>query len=142
MNRRIVIDTREQRPYSFSEMESITHALPAGDYSLEGLESRFAIERKSLADWISTVLRARRRFSVELKKLQTYEFAAVVIDASIEDILSGNYRSDIKPASLLGLTAGLMQSYSPVHFLFAGSRPHAHALAAELLKLGGERVWQ
>ena len=65
-----------------------------------------------------------------------------MVEASIADILSGNYRSDIAPTALLGLTASLMQSYSPVHFIFAGDRPHAHALVAELLKLGGERVWQ
>lgn len=49
----IVVDTREQRPYSFDEARvgGVVHAaLPAGDYSLLGQETRIAIERKSLAD--------------------------------------------------------------------------------------------
>ena len=37
----IVIDTREQRPYSFAEevAGSVRKALPAGDYSVEGWET-------------------------------------------------------------------------------------------------------
>ncbi|MEN6582999.1 MAG: ERCC4 domain-containing protein [Armatimonadota bacterium] len=140
MSRQIVIDSREQRPYFFDN--AIRAALPAGDYSLEGLETTIAIERKSLQDWINTILRSKRRFRAELEKLQSYKFAAVVIESSVAEILSGDYRSDVSPQSLLGLTASIMQSYTPVHIILAGDRPHAAALVAELLKLGGEREWQ
>jgi len=136
--RKIIIDSREQRPYIFNG-ECCKKALPAGDYSLEGLETTIAIERKSLEDYIHTVIQGKRRFGVELKKLQEYAFAAVVIEASISDILAGDYRSEITPAALLGITCGLMHSYSPVHIVFAGDRPHARVLVEELLKLGGEK---
>lgn len=136
-SRRIIIDTREQRPYSFPD--ALKAALPAGDYSLEGLETTIAIERKSLQDWINTILRSKRLFRSELQKLQNYKYAAVVIEASVEDLLSGNYRSDINPQALLGLTASYMQSFQPVQIILAGDRPHAVALVAELLKVGEKK---
>lgn len=49
---RIVIDSREQAPFLFEGYgaEVGPGALAAGDYSLCGLESLVAVERKSLAD--------------------------------------------------------------------------------------------
>lgn len=133
----IVIDTREQRPYDFPGTTTVRRALPSGDYSLDGLENCIAIERKSLDDWINTILRSRARFRRELRQLQSYEFAAIVIEASIADILSGNYKSQISPESLLGLTCKIMQSYPPVQVIFAGDRPHAARIVEELLMLRG-----
>jgi DNA excision repair protein ERCC-4 len=131
--RPVVIDTREQRPYSFAG--SVHKALPAGDYSLEGLETVVAIERKSLEDWVNTLLRGKERFRKELTKLQSYAFAAVVIEGSVPDILAGDYKSNLAPAALLGMTTAVMIAYHPVHIIFANDRPHAYALVDELLKL-------
>lgn len=51
---RILIDTREQQPFSFTRYEVATEpaTLPVGDYSLPGFEDWAAIERKSLEDLI------------------------------------------------------------------------------------------
>jgi DNA excision repair protein ERCC-4 len=130
--RRVVVDTREQRPYDYG-CEAVRRALPAGDYSVEGLENCVAIERKSLDDWINTVLRGKRRFGKELKLLQSYQFAAVIIEGSLQDITSGDYKSQITPASLFGITAAIMQAYHPVHIIFAGDRAHAAALTLGIL---------
>jgi len=49
----IVVDTREQRAYTFPESRVggvVQAALPAGDYSVQGFETQIAIERKSLSD--------------------------------------------------------------------------------------------
>ena len=73
---RILIDTREQNDYSFS-VPVVRRKLEAGDYSVEGLETRVAVERKSLSDFVSTVIHARKRFHAELRKLADYEFACV-----------------------------------------------------------------
>lgn len=140
MSRRIIIDTREKLAYDLGgEPFTIRKALPAGDYSLEGLEHRFAIERKSLQDWVNTIVHDRERFVRELVKLQTYSFACVVVEANIEDILTGNYRSKIAPDALLGKTCGIMMAYHPVGVIFAGDRPHAVALVRKLLAMGERR---
>ena len=134
---RIITDTREQLPYSFPN--ALRKALPAGDYSIEGLETQVAIERKSLNDLVGTLLRGRKRFARELSALQEYSFAAIVIEGSIADILSHNYKSEMAPASLLAMICTIMQKYSPVQVVFAGDRPHAYAVVSELLRLAEGR---
>jgi len=129
---RIVIDTREQRPYEFDD--SILSALPAGDYSVEGYEARVAVERKSLDDWIGTVLRDRDRFARELARLHDYSFAAVVIEGSWEDVAERRYRSDVSPAALFGLTTELMIRLRPVLVVMGGSRPTARVVTERLLR--------
>ena len=91
----VVVDTREQEPYSFPPRRFVVErrALPAGDYSLAGLEREVAVERKTLEDFVHTVIRDRDRFRKELLKLAEYDRACVVVEAGLDDLLSGAYRS-------------------------------------------------
>lgn len=98
-----------------------------------GLESRIAIERKSLDDYINTVLRASARFRRELEKLQQMDFAAVVVECSYSDMLTGQYDAKIHPSALAGITTQLMLEFHPVQFLFIGERPDAMAFVGRLL---------
>ena len=56
---KLVVDTREQRSYrEYFEHEQYPHIikkLDVGDYSIEGCEKIFAIERKSLNDFIDSI---------------------------------------------------------------------------------------
>lgn len=56
MDFRIVIDSREKEPYTFA-CEVLKAKLDAGDYSVHGFEHQVAVERKSLADFVGTVIR-------------------------------------------------------------------------------------
>ena len=106
----IVVDTREQEPLSFDPaIASVERrALPAGDYSLVGLEERVAVERKSLDDLVSTVIRGRRRFARELERLQTYDAACVVVEANLADVFAGRYRGGASPASVFGAVISII----------------------------------
>lgn len=42
----IIIDTREQQPWEFEHYSTASRKLDTGDYSIEGLENLFTIERK------------------------------------------------------------------------------------------------
>jgi len=128
---RIIIDTREQRGWEFPN--AVHKKLDTGDYSIVGLETRVAIERKSADDLLGTFLRGRARFAKELQTLQGYDFACVIVECSMQDILSGNYRSEMNPHALLALLCNMMIRYKPVSFIFGGDRPHSYALAEELL---------
>jgi len=131
----VVIDTREQRPYTFGETRvgGVVHAaLPAGDYSLQGQEMQIAIERKSLPDFISTVIHAKERFGRELALLKTYPHAWIVVEGALDDVLQGRYDARVHPQALLAITASLMTQYH-IPVLFAGDRPSARALVEELL---------
>ena len=92
-----IIDTREQMPWDLNPMQCETGTLSVGDYSLKGLESVIAIERKSLDDFVSCCGAERERFQRELDRLRGWSVSAVVIEASWADLQSGQWRSRLSP---------------------------------------------
>lgn len=112
----IVVDTREQEAYTFIE-PTVRKKLAAGDYSIETMEDQVAVERKTLNDFVHTVIHERERFSRELKILQTYPRACVVVEASLGDLLTSTYRSRAHPNSVFGATMSIIVDYGvPVYF--------------------------
>jgi ERCC4-type nuclease len=107
---RIIIDSREQEAFTFdpAKVDVERRALAAGDYSVSGFESRVAVERKSLDDFVSTVIRQRKRFAVELEKLRQYDAACIVLEGSLADIFARRYRSGADPASVFGALMSIL----------------------------------
>ena len=115
----IVIDTREQEGYSFDPRLAATvrRALPAGDYSVAGLENILAVERKSLDDFVSTVIHSRARFRKELRKLAEYRAACVVVEAGLLEVLLHRYRGDAHPNAVVGSALSIILDFGiPVFF--------------------------
>ena len=115
----VIVDTREQVPYEFpsGQVAVERRALPAGDYSLAGLEREVTVERKSLEDFVHTVIRDRDRFRKELLKLAEYDRACVVVEAGLDDLFSGAYRSGAHPSSIVGSALSIIVDYGvPVYF--------------------------
>lgn len=115
----IVVDSREREPYVFEGdgIQIVRRALAAGDYSLDGLEDSVAVERKTLEDFVSTVIRSRRRFFKELRRLSAYDAACVVVEADLRDIFSGRYLSGAHPNSVLGILLSIVVDFGiPVFF--------------------------
>ena len=115
----LITDSREQIPFQFPEDRCLSRraALPAGDYSILGMETRVAVERKELNDYVQTVISQRERFHKELLKLQTYDAAIIVVEASLSDIVARRYRSGAHPLSILGATISIMVDHGiPVVF--------------------------
>lgn len=130
----VVVDTREQEPYSFDpeRVEVIRHALPAGDYSLQGMEHLVAVERKSLDDFVQTVIRSRERFKKELLALQACASACVVVEASFQDVLSSQYRSGAHPNSVVGSALSIIVDYN-IPVFFCSSRQAARLFVEKYL---------
>ncbi len=130
----VVVDTREQTPWAFSERaRQFKAALPAGDYSVIGFETVIAIERKSLADFCQSLTHARDRFFREIKLLAGYPHAAVIVEADLAAILRGEIgMSKATPQSILGSAACIHADYK-VPVIFAGNRPAAAWYAERLL---------
>jgi DNA excision repair protein ERCC-4 len=115
----IIIDTREQEGYSFDPRLAATvrRALPAGDYSVAGLEGAVAVERKSLDDFVSTVIHSRERFRNKLRKLAGYRAACVVVEAGMLDMLLRRYRGDAHPNAVLGSALSIILDFRvPIFF--------------------------
>ncbi len=124
----ITIDTREQQPWGFHGMADVQRGtVPAGDYALAGDETGFAIERKSLDDFITTTVCQADRFQRELDKMDEMMFPAkvVIVEADWMDIISHDYTSpEIDPPLILRRVAEL--TLDGVEILFC-SNPTASA---------------
>lgn len=89
---RIVIDSREQAPWAWDASDATTevNALDAGDYALdidcerikgrEGLAVKFAIERKSLDDFLGTISVGWDRFQRELVRMEAFPVRIVIVE--------------------------------------------------------------
>lgn len=135
---RLVIDSREQRPWDFGEdVETVRATLYAGDYSIEGFETRVAIERKSLDDFVACCTRERQRFERELVRLASYDFAAVIVEADVGDIAAHRYVSRASPSSVIGSAVAFTIDHVPV--MFGGRRELAARLGLRFLQKFHER---
>lgn len=125
----ITIDTREQTPWSFpAGVSAIRGTLATGDYSIQGLEHLAAIERKELGDLVGCCTHGRERFEAELHRLQSYRCRAVIVEASMGDVLAHRYRSQCAPAAVIASAAAWTQRYT-VPFIWAGTADHAAGFA-------------
>lgn len=99
----ILVDSREQDPLIFEHLASQTCTLQSGDYSLFGASELFSVERKTVADFVGCCVGDNRdRFARELHRLRGFRFKRLLIVGTEAEIKAGNYRSNIKPQSVLG----------------------------------------
>lgn len=135
MTFRIIVDTREKAEYSFA-CPIVHRKLDAGDYSVDGFESRLAVERKSLPDFVHTVIHDFGRFAAELEKLSQMEAACIVVEADLDEVLRGLHADSLRsvsPASLLGAAIHIALRWRvPVHW--CGSRQAACAFTDAFLR--------
>jgi DNA excision repair protein ERCC-4 len=131
----IIVDTREQEPYSFDLRlaNAERRALPAGDYSVAGLEGVVAVERKTLDDFVSTVIHGRERFLAELRKLGGYRAACVVVEANLVDALQKRYRSAANPNAVLGSALAIILDQRVPVFFCTNRQAACHFVQAYLL---------
>jgi ERCC4-type nuclease len=75
----IVVDSREQDPLTFTRLQSVRGGLYSGDYSVQGLEESFAVERKSIDDLANCCSTGRDTFAHELHRLRGCRFKRLLI---------------------------------------------------------------
>lgn len=135
-----LVDTREQAPLDLAPLRVETVSLTTGDYSLKGLESVVAIERKSRPDLIACVGRQRARFDREVQRLLAYPVRALVVEATWEEIETGAWRGEVRPEAALGSLLGWVAAGLPV--VMASDRRRAGTYVARLLYLAARRRWR
>ena len=82
----VVIDTREQQPWSFPEYTVANRKLDTGDYSVEGLENILCIERKkSTSEFANNIIESR--FHNFILRMSEYKYAFLLLEFNLEDIL-------------------------------------------------------
>ncbi len=131
----VVCDSREKLPYNFSDdVEVVSEKLDTGDYSVQGFENVFAVERKSLPDFLKSITWERKRFKSEIVRGDDLLAFVVVIEAPVKDILEWNYERDVHPNAVMG-TIKNWSKYHNVEFVFCGSREDAEKETIHLLEV-------
>lgn len=140
----IIVDTREQLPYTFDGMglivPTIVQGLHSGDYSIDGLDEIVAVERKSLDDLYGSTTWGRKRFEAEIGRLSDLPgFAAVMIEADWREIAAPaehrpGWENRTDPRSVVGTINSWSIRYPRVHWLACGSRREAEIRTFQILQ--------
>lgn len=139
----VLIDTREQQPLQFEK--SRTLKLDFGDYTTGGDQYSYTyIDRKSEADFKSTLSVGFNRFTKEIERAVEFDsFLYIVVDSSINLIKKNNSFSAHKAnlAYIWHNTRKLINKYSGnCQFIFSGSRAASEFLIPRLL-IEGKTLW-
>jgi ERCC4 domain len=139
----VIVDSHERYAWKFGSQQATTvrRALPAGDYAVE-LDGVIvaAVERKSLADLVSTATSGKLRYV--LADLAALPRAAVVV----EDRYSSVFKLERVRPSVVAEALGEAQARFPnVPIIFAETRPLAQEwtyrfLGAALVEAAEDRV--
>ena len=139
----IVIDTRERQPWAFTvEIDnavSTRGTLATGDYSVRGYETRICVERKSLIDWVSTIVNHHDRFHKELIRMKDYDRSFIIIECTLKDIAERKYevsgvRRNIDPSTIRNMSIGIMLKYPWVQVIFADDRYEGKCACLTILR--------
>lgn len=142
LTRRIVVDSREQRPW-FADptehgIEVVRQALPQGDYALEGLADVLTVERKNISDLAMVVGRERDRFLRELARLRdSCQHPFLFVEADVADIAGKRYTGTVAPSAIIGSLLGWCLDFNVTPWW--GSSPRLCELAALRLFAAVER---
>lgn len=129
---RIVIDSREQCGYTeWSDAVEVSKGtLKTGDYSLDGYEYRVSVERKSVPDFIQSVIQPR--FWEEMTRMSKINNRYLLIECNwIDVVYPAAFKKlvgqrQINQKSVLGFIDSLQAEYR-IPVMFAGDRPAANA---------------
>lgn len=109
----VLVDTRERMPLPLFDNHpnwigaERRAALKTGDYTIEGMETLLALERKTLADAVNSAITNRRRFISACERLAAFRWKAILIEAAYEDLKSPfkgmeDIESDAHPNAVCG----------------------------------------
>ena len=119
----ILVDSREQYPYRFTDQQAHTvrRALACGDYAI-AVEGRIvaAVERKSLADLVSSLISGSLRYA--LAELAALPRSGVVVEDRYSRVFAHEH---VRPAVIADGLAEAQVRWPTVPIVFAETRPMA-----------------
>jgi hypothetical protein len=143
----IVVDSNETFPFSFTsmvdsdgnivEVPTVYRALWTegwADYTIDGMEDRIQIERKSQEDLLGTLSGRRENFEAEIARLDGFcSFAAIVVECEWSDILKDSHDHGPRAKSVSRTFLSWAIKYPRVHWVFCAGRSHAEIVTYQLL---------
>ena len=90
----VIVDTREQQPWTLKYHSTAIQKLDTGDYSVQGYEDLICIERKhSISEFVSNM--SEKRFLDVLNRMTKYKYSYIVMEFNFDDVLNFPIGSDI-----------------------------------------------
>lgn len=120
-------DTREKKPYGFGDYEvsTVDRKLDTGDYTVEGHEDEFVVERKTKSDFLSSITHGRDRFENEFKRADELDHPmTVMIESPRIHFKRGYYYPDVSSSAVMGTIDSWSDRYN-AEFVFASNRCEA-----------------
>jgi ERCC4-type nuclease len=146
----IIVDSREQLPWEFGFHTTSRQKLDTGDYTIQGLENIFTIERKMSVSEIATNI-TENRFKNVLNRLSQIPHAYIIMEFNTDDVYNFPVGSDI-PKKLwdklrikgnyimkILLEASINHN---IHLLFCDDPSNAERTAISLIKRIYEKYGQ
>lgn len=138
----IIVDTREQQPWSFSDYSVANKKLDTGDYSVEGLENIFAIERKkSVSEFANNITESR--FKDVIERLSQLKHSFILFEFNLEDVLIYPVGSNvpkkmwnkirISPSFIIKHILEIQMNHN-IKIIFCGDSDNAEKIATHILK--------
>lgn len=133
----IIIDTREQRPFEFPELNVINSKLEFGDYSTNN-KHLVCVERKSLNDFLGTLSSGYERFEREIQRCKAQNgYLVVVVESNLNNILYGKRRfGSCNGDFIVHKMRSLIRTYDSIQFLFCENREQARLRTLKILSWG------
>lgn len=138
----IVVDTREQTPWEFEDYAVASRKLDTGDYSIEGMEDIFTIERKRSVSEIANNI-SEKRFDDVLHRLQNYQHKFILLEFTLNNVLDYPIGSTV-PKKLWGglkITGKYILKYLTeinikygIQTIYCGNRDNAEEVALCIMK--------
>lgn len=138
----IIVDTREQKPWSFEHHAKANHKLDTGDYSIEGLENILAIERKrNVSEFANNITESR--FPDVVERLSKIKYSFILFEFDMEHVMNFPIGSNIpkrlwnkiriSPAFLLKHIIDL-QLHHNIKIIFCGNSDNAEKVALSIMR--------
>lgn len=138
----IIVDTREQLPWEFEGHATSSKKLDTGDYSIEGMEDIFCIERKrSVAEIANNI--SEKRFIDVLDRMSKYQHKFILLEFTLNNVLDYPLGSSVpkKVWSSLKINSKYILKYLTmisikygVHTLYCGNKDNAETMALSIMK--------
>jgi ERCC4-type nuclease len=122
----IVVDTREQNPFSFARFQGWfagveKKPLALGDYSVSGLEDVCVVERKNLSDLVCSFTVERPIFIQRLRRMSAFPDRLLIITAAMSQVKS---RYEYSPANPNQITQSLVATLAGLRVPFLCVETH------------------
>lgn len=137
--KRIVVDTREQKPIPFKGYEILSQCLKVGDYcDCEDVTGNLVVERKALGDFISTLSSGYERFCREVERgVASNTNVVVMVEYPLSKSLGFNYlpqcqHTKCRPEFIFSRLREMMQKYSNIQFMFTKDRTESERVIPKL----------